>query len=128
MKWGLLLLLAACETSEVKRLEELRADLDSVIAERKACFEEKQTCLLAPRQQAAERARLQKALPLPSDGASFRSEVATQAAMRGLTLEIRFGAQSCEQPLTLTLLGDDGQAAQLGELVSGLGRMVWLER
>lgn len=140
-------LLLGCETREVKQLEQLKARLDVALEERKACAEQPRACVAAPKQLALERTRLERVLPAAEARGSaseltapvagqdaFRRALASAAGTHGLTLELRLDAElkleqpACAQPVTLTVLGSDDDAATLAGLVLDLSRVAQTER
>ena len=129
MRWAaLLFLLCACETEEVKRLAQLKSDLDHAIAERERCAAEPE-CLGAQKKLDAMQAALERELPREPPADAFRQSLATRAAARGLTLELTSAADlECKTPLAMNVLGADDDAESATRIALELPRIVLFDR
>jgi hypothetical protein len=129
VRWfAMLALLGACETQEVKRLGQLKADLDRAIAERQRCAAEPE-CLHAQQKLDETEADLQRTLPREPPAEAFRQTLASRTAVRGLTLELNVGADlECRTPLIMNVLGNDDDAEAATKIALELPRVVLLDR
>jgi hypothetical protein len=129
VQWfALCAVLVACETQEVKRLAQLKADLDHAIAERQRCAAEPE-CLNAQRKLDDLQAELERTLPREPPADAFRQTLASRSAVRGLTLELNVGADiECRTPLTMNVLGNDDDAEAATKIALELPRVVLLDR
>ena len=129
VRWALLLfLLSACETEEVKRLAQLKSDLDHAIAERERCAAEP-ACMSAQKRLDELQVTLQSELPREPPADAFRQMLASRASARGLTLELAAGADvECKTPLSMNVLGTDDDAESATKIALELPRLVRFDR
>jgi hypothetical protein len=129
VRWAVLvLLLSACETEEVKRLAQLKSDLDHAIAERERCAAEPE-CMNAQRRLDELQVNLERELPREPPADAFRQSLATRAAARGLTLELTLGTDAdCKTPITMNVLGTDDDAESASKIALELPRIVRFDR